>query len=173
MGRCLIVANQTLGGDRLDRTIREHIERGDSEFFIVVPLTSPKHEATAWSGGFFWADDMTPYQTEEVMRAMEEHARTREVALDEARRRAEGRLSKMIGRIRAAGGNADGVVGDADPVVAVRDVLEEQSFAEIIVSTLPAGISRWLKMDLPSRVSRMTDARVTTVEAAEEAAHDA
>ena len=35
----------------------------------------------------------------------------------------------------------------------------------VIVSTLPAGVSRWLKMDLPSRIDRMTDAPVTTIEA--------
>ena len=45
-------------------------------------------------------------------------------------------------------------VGDADPVLAVDDVLREQRYETIVVSTLPIGISRWLKMDVVSRLRR-------------------
>lgn len=38
-------------------------------------------------------------------------------------------------------------------------------FNEVIISTLPVGISRWLKLDLPSRTQRMVECPVTTVEA--------
>jgi hypothetical protein len=174
MGQYLIVANQTLGGAKLDRAIREHIERGETRFYIVVPMTPPEHEAPSWSGGFALGRSMShPYvvapnegvSPEQAAREMEEAARRREARLDEARRRADDRLGQMIDKIRSAGGEAEGEVGDTDPAAAVERVLNDRSFDGIIVSTLPAGISRWLKMDLSSRVARMTDAPVTTVEA--------
>jgi len=45
-------------------------------------------------------------------------------------------------------------VGDADPVLAVDDVLRDQRYDTIVLSTLPIGISRWLKMDVVSRLRR-------------------
>ena len=72
----------------------------------------------------------------------------------------------MIDRIRSVGGEAEGAVGSEDPLEAARDALEHQAdFDEIIVSTLPSRFSRWLKMDLPSRIARMSDVPVTTIEA--------
>ena len=44
--------------------------------------------------------------------------------------------------------DVDGAVGDADPLAAVRNLLETRPFDEIILATLPAGASRWLRMDL-------------------------
>lgn len=174
MGEVLIVANQTLGGAALDRLVREHIERGQARFYIVVPMTLPEHEEPAWRGGFALGRTVShPYvvgpnegvPSEQVARELEAHARWLEARLDEARRRAQDRLTQMIGKIRSAGGEAGGEVGAADPAVAVQHVLKARSVDGIIVSTLPAGISRWLKMDLSSRISRMTDAPVTTIEA--------
>jgi GABA permease len=49
-------------------------------------------------------------------------------------------------------------------------VLREITFDEIIVSTLPAGPSRWLKRDLPHRVEREYGLPVTHVVAASETA---
>jgi hypothetical protein len=68
-----------------------------------------------------------------------------------------------VRRLRAAGIPADGVVGDPDPYKAVRDVWELGHFDEVVVATLPARISTWLRLDLPRRVERMTRARVTHV----------
>jgi hypothetical protein len=149
MHRYLIVANQTLGGRSLDEEIRDRISRGDPEFHILVPMIAPELEAVAWGAaeiGF-----ILPPPSED--------------AVDQARRRSEHRLQIIIERIRHLGGDAHGEVGDTDPFQAVRDVLERERFEEILVSTLPAGISRWLKMDLPSRVCRITDIPVTVVEA--------
>lgn len=161
MGRCLIVANQTLGGPSLDDAIRERIQRGDT-FFIVVPTTPPEHEVTAWTFGFPMGGEMVPYATTDIF---EEDLRQRRIAEKEARQRAERRLDTMLDKVRSVGGMADGAVGDADPIEAVRAVLDDREFDEVVVSTLPAGLSRWLKMDLPSRLSRMTDIPVVTVEA--------
>ena len=67
------------------------------------------------------------------------------------------RLEDALGRMREAGlGNADGVVGDPDPVVAVMDVWDPMKFDEIVVSTLPTGSSRWLGLDLPHRLEKLT-----------------
>ena len=52
----------------------------------------------------------------------------------------------------AAGGAVEGIVGDTDPFVAVQQVLEQDDFDELIISTLPVHVSRWLRRDLPHRV---------------------
>jgi hypothetical protein len=55
----------------------------------------------------------------------------------------------------ASGGHVEGLIGDPDPLVAVREALERESFDEVIVSTLPARVSHWLRRDLPSRVKQL------------------
>ena len=167
MGRYLIVANQTLGGAGLDMEIRERIDRSPSLFYVAVPLTKVEHETTRWSGGFPLSDEMPAEAARAMMEAAEkEH----EEALEAAHQRAQHRLGLMVDKVVAAGGKAEGEVGlDDDPVEVTKAVLQRQGeFDEIIVSTLPAGLSRWVKMDAPSRIARLTDTPVTTVEADEE-----
>lgn len=53
----------------------------------------------------------------------------------------------------AAGGDVEGRVGDAEPLAAIEDAVNTGEYTEIILSTLPATVSRWLKLDLPSKVS--------------------
>jgi hypothetical protein len=165
VGRCLIVANQTLGGDTLDRAVRDRLEAGVGEFFILVPTTPPAEEAVTWNLGF----SLDPEAASAARRSpVDQNARRREARFEarfEAQRRARRRLEKMVETIVSAGGKASGQVGDPDPVAAVRSVLEDHRFDEVIVSTLPSGLSRWLKMDLPTRVARMSRSPVTTVEA--------
>jgi hypothetical protein len=62
---------------------------------------------------------------------------------------------------------AEGKVGDPDPLAAVEDEVNFTSYDEIVVSTLPGGISKWLKLDLPHRVERATGLPVTHVTAQE------
>jgi len=71
---------------------------------------------------------------------------------DEARYR----LDVALEQARDAGLRVEGLVGDADPVVAVSEAFHPSKFDEIIVSTLPTGSSRWLAIDLPHRIERMT-----------------
>ncbi len=41
--------------------------------------------------------------------------------------------------------------------------MERASFDEIIISTLPSSVSRWLRIDLPSRVKRAYPLPVVTI----------
>jgi hypothetical protein len=63
-------------------------------------------------------------------------------------------LDGGLEQLRAAGIEATGEIGDANPVYAVDAVLRRDRFDEIIVSTLPVKASKWLKMDVPSRMAR-------------------
>jgi hypothetical protein len=55
----------------------------------------------------------------------------------------------------AARAHVKGLIGDTDPLVAVRETLEREPFDEVIVSTLPARVSHWLRRDLPSRLEQL------------------
>jgi hypothetical protein len=71
------------------------------------------------------------------------------------------RLKAALDGMRAAGlANVDGRVGDPDPVVAAMDVWDPMAFDEIVVSTLPTGVSRWLGLDLPRRLQKLTGVTV-------------
>ena len=52
-----------------------------------------------------------------------------------------------------------------DPVRGVGDTLKEKTYDEVIISTLPSGLSRWLHQDLPHRVERKYKLPVTVVTA--------
>jgi hypothetical protein len=54
----------------------------------------------------------------------------------------------------SAGGRVDGMIGDTDPFVAVRDAVTSIGIDEIMISTLPARVSHWLRRDLPHRVEQ-------------------
>jgi hypothetical protein len=54
----------------------------------------------------------------------------------------------------AAGGHVDGIIGDTDPFVAVRDAITSIGIDEVLISTLPARVSHWLHRDLPHRVEQ-------------------
>jgi GABA permease len=78
---------------------------------------------------------------------------------------AQRRLLEALERLKAAGVEATGEVGAADPMQAIGDALKAQSHSGLIISTLPAGISRWLHMDLPHRASREFNLLVEWIEA--------
>lgn len=160
MRRYLVIANQTLGGEALAQAIRERAESGSAHFHVVVPDTNP--------------EDYEPSWVKLVVTGVREETRDAVGTDDDAdvatagralAQRARHRLREMIDRILEAGGEADGEIGDPDPYVAVRAVLRGQAFDEVIISTMPAGVSRWLRLDLPHRVGRIFDGPVTVVEA--------
>ena len=73
-------------------------------------------------------------------------------------------LDRAVTRFREEGLTVEGQLGDGDPIAAVQDAVNFHQFDEAIVSTLPARASKWLKMDLPTRVERTTGLPVTHVE---------
>lgn len=76
---------------------------------------------------------------------------------------AQHRLDVMLTWLRAQGIEATGDVGDQQPMLAVGDALIKASFDEVILSTLPAGASKWLGQDLPNRLRRHYGIHVTHV----------
>jgi CBS domain-containing protein len=137
----LVVANQTLGGQSLNDAIAERVALGPSRFHVLVPAT-PAHDL---------------YRN--VMHALEGELPDPVAATADAQRR----LDATLESIRASGATADGEIGDPDPLGAIEAVLERHHFDEIIVSTLPRAVSRWLKLDLPARVGHAFDLPVTHV----------
>jgi hypothetical protein len=65
--------------------------------------------------------------------------------------------------MHAEGAVSSGSIGDPDPVLAVVDALPRDQFDEIVVSTLPPGLSRWIRQDLPHRLARRTELPVCHV----------
>jgi hypothetical protein len=68
----------------------------------------------------------------------------------------------------AAGAPVEGVVGDAEPLSAIQDAVNLRGFDEIIISTLPSRVSRWLHLDLPRKAAGL-GLPVTTVTAKDRA----
>ena len=89
---------------------------------------------------------------------------------DETRQAAETRLSGIVDTIRELGGQADGEIGAADPVDAVRDAVRGRQVDEVLLSTLPAGVSRWLGQDVPSKMRHAVPVPVSVVTAPSEMA---
>ena len=136
MRQYLVVANQTLTGDELVRVIVERTEAEPSEFFLVVPATpvvSTWVEAVMLPYGGVLCDEDPSVQAREL---------------------AEERLRTATAQLQAAGATVGGQVGDCDPVRAVAAALKVKAFDEIIVSTLPGRLSRWLHQDLPRRLEQ-------------------
>ncbi len=71
--------------------------------------------------------------------------------VDQARHAAEDRLVKCLGRLRAAGLDARGSVGDSDPLQAIADALHFFPADEIVIATHPKERSNWLERDLVER----------------------
>jgi nucleotide-binding universal stress UspA family protein len=151
--RYLVVANQTLGGQELLDAIRDRMTRGPAEFWVLAPATPTTHLTTdfgALSGAFPVDPSMMPTAAD---------------VRDEGIAVARSNLDAELRRLREIGATVDGAVGDPNPMVAIEKALAEQQFDEIILSTLPPGISRWLAMDLPHRVRRKTDVPLTVITA--------
>jgi hypothetical protein len=74
------------------------------------------------------------------------------------------RVRAALDRLHAEGIEAEGMLGDVDPCCAVIEAWDPRRWDEVLVSTLPTGASRWLRIDLPRRIQRAIDAPVTHIE---------
>ena len=106
---------------------------------------------------------------EEVMRARAQECPVAfTLVVPVGRGSAARRTAEELGEhMRQNGLDVRAVAGDADPLRAVLEVYSPAEFDEIIVSTLPAWGSRWMKSGLPQRIERHTGALVRHVEAPE------
>jgi len=125
MAKYLIVAHQTAQSDELLMAARD-LARDDpeAEFALLVPAT-PIGKLLVWEEG----------ETVEVARRHAELAKAR--------------LERHGLRVAAAR------TGDQDPTAAIADEMHAgHEYDAIVISTLPAGMSKWLGMDVLSRVRR-------------------
>ncbi len=74
---------------------------------------------------------------------------------------AETKLAEALERLQAADLEADGSIGDGDPLIAVTEAWDPKRYDEVVISTLPMRVSKWLHAGLPERVQRLTGAPVT------------
>jgi hypothetical protein len=134
----LVVAHRTAATAALLDAIRARAARGPAWFHLLVPDPSP--------------------------------ADWRPARADGRRRMTEGErvLANAVPLIEAAARRpTDGSVSTRhDPMDAIEEAVHDGDFDEIILSTLPLGVSRWLHMDLPRRVAHL-GLPVTTVIAAD------
>jgi hypothetical protein len=119
----LIVAHRTAATTPLLDAVRERAGRGPARFTLVVP-NSPRGLHRLID-----PEDTDPKSAREVLDA------------------ALPLLSD------AAGSRVEGLVGDPNPLNAVADAVNTRGFDEIIISTLPHTVSRWLRLDLPHKVA--------------------
>jgi hypothetical protein len=130
--RILVVAHKTAATPALIEAVRERAARGPCRFTLLVPNAA--------------------HGLDKVMNP-------EEVGQDEARSVLELAVPLLE---EAAGGEVEGKVGDANPMDAVQDEINMHGYDEIILSTLPARVSRWLHLDLPRKVAGL-GLPVTTV----------
>jgi hypothetical protein len=90
----------------------------------------------------------------------------------QARAQAQERMEQAVDALRDLNVQIEGIVGVSGPMDAIADVLRTQSFDEIIISTLPRNLSKWLRIDLPHRAEKRFGLPVTHV-VAEAAEHRA
>ena len=73
---------------------------------------------------------------------------------DRARAEAETRLHRCLALLRGDGVDANGVVGDADPLQAIADALHGFPADELVIATHPPRRSHWLSRDVVARARR-------------------
>ena len=76
---------------------------------------------------------------------------------------AQSHVDNAVAKFREAGLDIEGRLGDPDPVAAVQDAHNMGKYDEVIVSTLPTHLSKWLRVDLPRKAAHATGLPVTHV----------
>ena len=119
----LVVAHKTATTPPLLNAVRERAARGDVTFTLLVPKS---------------------------VHGLDRVADPEDVAGDEADAVLELALPLLE---EAAGAPVEGLIGDASPLTAIEDAVNERGFDEIIISTLPTRVSRWMRLDLPHKLN--------------------
>jgi hypothetical protein len=132
--RVLVVAHRTAATPALIEAVRARAARGPCLFTLLVPNTA--------------------HGLHRVMDPEDQTAGEAQTVLDLALPLLE----------EAAGAPVEGLIGDPEPLSAIQDAVNVHGFDEIIISTLPKTVSRWLHLDLPSKASGL-GLPVTTVTA--------
>ncbi len=120
--RVLLVANRTATNLALVQAVRRRAHEGQVLFHLVVPATP-----------------------QGLHRVVDPEVAGHKAAAERLR----GALPLLS---EAAGNEVTGHVGDANPLAAVSDALHLRGFDEIVISTLPWRLSRWLHIDLLSKL---------------------
>jgi hypothetical protein len=135
--RILVVAHKTAATKPLLDAVRERATHGPCTFTLLVPNTA--------------------HGLHKVVDPEDQDSGEAEAVLREA-------LPKLS---EAAGSDVQGITGSTNPHMAIEDAVNAGSYDEIIISTLSPRVSRWLKLDLPSKISGL-GLPVTTITPADE-----
>src|SRR3954462_213915 len=122
--RPLVLAHKPAATPALIEAVRERVGHRPAQFTLLVP--NPAHGLHALMD----PEDLEQTEGEQVL----------ELAIPLLE--------------EAAGGPVEGMVGDATPMNAIQDAINIHGFDEVIISTLPARVSKWLRLDLPSQGAR-------------------
>jgi hypothetical protein len=149
----LVVANQTLQAAELRDELRERIAAGPCSFFVIVPDTTAAQYDPVAAGGVLPQPGIWWWATYYARPATDE----------EATAQARERLSVILDGLTALGVPVEGDLGSCDPLEAIGKACTDRRFDEIIVTTLPQHVSRWLRSDLPHQAERRFGLPVTTI----------
>jgi hypothetical protein len=136
--RVLVVAHRTAATPALLDAVRERAAQGPTAFTLLVPNTA--------------------HGLHRVVDPEDQEAGEAQTVLDLA-------LPLLKD---AAGGPVEGIIGDPEPLNAIQDAVNLHGFDEIIISTLPKRVYRWLHLDLPSKANGL-GLPVTTITATDSA----
>ena len=98
-----------------------------------------------------------------VCPALNSQVRTWASDEDGARSAAQERLDASLARLRQDGVQAQGEVGDGDPLQAIEDALRTFGADEIVISTHPEGRSNWLERNVVGGARERFDLPITHV----------
>lgn len=147
--RVLVLGSAALRAQRLQEALTDRSTGGDVTFRMVVPAV----RQSPLTGEHSW------FQT------VGDVAHPREEDLS-GRTLAQHRLDEALARLRDAGIEIEGLVGDPDPMRAVAEALRTFKADEIMLATLPRAQSGWLDADLHVELEQRFRLPVTVVPAA-------